>query len=227
MLRARSLAALVTAFVACVACAPARALASPPHEREAPPRTPEVEPAEHASDVRGDGLAPKLAILAGVGLPRPLAIEGGVALGRSWLIGAEYSALPETTAGAVSAGLWAAAADLRFFPLRGPFFIGLRGGYQELSASATLHYGALPSYAESMRVATWWLNPRVGFLWTPHPFAIGIDAGVQLPLTASVSRGSSLADLGVDVDTGLTRAGTTLGRSVLPTIDLLRVGLVL
>lgn len=222
--RPRSLATLVAG---CAAFAPSLALAAPSPSIEPPEQTHAPARAEHASDVPGDGLTPKLAILAGVGFPRPLAIEAGVALGRSWLVGAEYSALPETTVGAVSASLWAAAADLRVFPLRGPFFIGLRAGYQELSASATLGSGSLPSITESMRVSSVWINPRVGFLWTLHPFAIGVDAGLQVPLTSSVARSSTLADLGVDLDTGLTRAGSLLGSSLLPTLDLLRVGLVL
>ena len=58
------------------------------------------------------------------------------------------------------------------------------------------------------------------------PFALGIDAGVQIPLSTTVSRSSLLAALAPDTDAQITSTTNTLGRTVLPTLDLLRVGVV-
>ncbi len=58
------------------------------------------------------------------------------------------------------------------------------------------------------------------------PFAIGLDAGLQVPISTTVSRSSLLASASPQTDAQITSATNMLGRSVLPTLDLLRVGLV-
>ena len=82
------------------------------------------------------------------------------------------------------------------------------------------------SYSESTTVGTWFVNPRVGFLWRLDPLAIGVEAGLQIPLHASTARATSTSVAGLSVDAGATNVIDTIGRSVLPTVDLLRVGLV-
>lgn len=180
-------------------------------------------PATH--DKEDDGLG--FALLGGVGFPRPLAVEGMMRFGSIAMAGFDYSMLPKTSIGAVNTRVWAASGDLRVFPFRNAFFLGLRGGYQSLSVDATLSATGIGSYTESVDIGTWFLNPRLGFLWKLDALAVGVDAGVQLPLTASVSHSSSLDNLGVSFDTGISQTATTLGKTPLPTVDLLRIGLVL
>jgi len=167
-----------------------------------------------------------IGVLGGVGFPRPLAIEAVVGIEKTVMLGAEYGFLPKTSIASVDARAWALAADVRVFPFRGAFFVGMRGGYQSILAEATLTAAGIGSYTESVEVASWFVNPRVGFLWTWKPLAIGVDAGVQIPIATTVSRSSLLALAAPDVDDRVTNATNVLGRVPLPTLDLLRVGLV-
>jgi hypothetical protein len=184
--------------------------------------------AEHVphDQPRADDRSLDIGVLGGIGFPRPLAIEPVVGLGRTVMIGVEGSALPTTTVGGVGVRMWGVAGDVRLFPFRGAFFVGLRGGYQQISGDATLTATGIGSYTESVEVGTWFVNPRVGFLWVAKPFAIGLDAGLQVPIATTVSRSSLLFMVSPQADAQITTTTNLLGRSVLPTLDLLRVGLV-
>jgi len=70
------------------------------------------------------------------------------------------------------------------------------------------------------------VNPRIGFLWVWKPFALGIDLGVQIPLSTTVSRSSLLAVASPTTDAEITKWTNTMGRTVIPTLDLLRIGVV-
>lgn len=164
-------------------------------------------------------------VLGGIGFPHPLAIEAVVGFKKTVMLGAEYGFMP-TTISSVDMRLWSAAADLRVFPFKGAFFIGLRGGYQSISAETTLSAANVGSYTESVDVGTWFVNPRIGFLWVWKPIALGIDVGVQVPISTTVSRSSLLAVASPSLDANITTATNTLGRTVLPTLDLLRLGVV-
>ena len=87
--------------------------------------------------------------------------------------------------------------------------------------------GQLGAFNESMAASTWFVNPRLGFLWVWKPLALGIDAGVQIPVATTVSRSSLLSVAAPELDARITTATNVLGRTVIPTVDLLRVGLVL
>jgi hypothetical protein len=168
--------------------------------------------------------------LVGVGFPRPLAIEGALKLERTLLLGGEYSALPTINVAGVSVSCWAVAGDVRLFPLRGPFFVGLRAGEQHIAASATVSaYGY--SVPASLSVDTAFINPRLGFLWTWDPgVSLGIDAGVQIPLSSSAASAVPKATspvvgaAEVSAQGSVDDAANAIGQTTLPTIDLLRVG---
>lgn len=166
----------------------------------------------------------RIGVLGGVGFPRPLALEGLVKIDRVLALGVEYSLLPKTTFGAVETTFWALAADARVFPFRNGFFVGMRAGRQVLGATASVSAGSFGTFSESARAETWFVNPRLGFLWTwRNGFTVGIDAGVQIPLSSATS--STLPDgLPVEVDSTIASIVSTFGGGVTPTVDLLRVG---
>ena len=195
--------------------------------RREPPRQAAPQPDDGTKIDRRKEDVLDVGILGGVGFPRPLSVEGVVRLHRLVMFGAEYSFLPQTSIASIDTRLWSAAGDVRLFPFKGGFFIGLRGGYQEISAGTTLTAANIGSYRESVDMATWFLNPRIGFLWIWKPFAVGIDAGVQVPLSTTVARSSAISAVAPDLDARITTATSLLGRTVIPTVDLLRVGLVL
>ena len=74
-----------------------------------------------------------------------------------------------------------------------------------------------------MAVDTWFVNPRVGFLWMwQSGIAVGFDAGLQFPLASDVTTTTSLG--GSAIDGRVTSMSNTFGRRIVPTIDLLRIG---
>ncbi len=169
---------------------------------------------DQASSDRRDHL--RVGAIGGVGFPHPLAVEALVKIERVVAIGAEYGFSPDVTVSGVTASLWSGAGDIRVFPLRGPFFIGARVGLQHLGASSA-------AYAQSVTVDTFFVNPRIGFLWTwKSGFSLGIDVGVQLPLAYSVTGTSTAMSI-----PQLTSVANTIGGTVLPTIDLLKLGFLL
>ena len=207
------------------AASPSGAPSAAPAETQ--PGAPSAAPAETRSPGGASSsvaAALRVGVIGGVGFPRPLAIEGMAEISGIVALGLEYGTLPVITIDGVSAGLWSVAGDLRVFPLRGgAFFIGLRGGRQHVGATTTIAIGSLGSAAEVLDLDSWFVNPRVGFLWTTREgFTFGVEAGVQVPLGPTLS-----STLPLSLSPTAQRTVDTLGKSVLPTVDLLRVGLLL
>jgi hypothetical protein len=169
--------------------------------------------------------------LGSVGFPRPLGVEGLFKVEQTVAVGLEYSALPTVSISGVETRFWALAADARIFPFRGPFFVGLKAGRQHLAGNASLTVADYGSYRESISVDTTFVNPRMGFLWTWEPgVTLGVDIGVQIPFssTASNSLPTSVHLSQVDQASGeLSSVAHSLGNTVLPTIDLLQIGVLL
>lgn len=193
----------------------AETLASEERDRPAPG-------AVERSDDDDDAL--RIGAVAGVGFPRPLAFEALVKIEGVLALGLEYSFMPKTSIGGVETKFWALAGDARVFPFKNGFFVGLRGGRQVLSATATATIASLGTLTESGAAETWFVNPRIGFLWTwKGGFTLGLDAGVQIPigptLTTTLPTGIS-----AQVDGTVATVANTFGNDVTPTIDLLRVG---
>jgi hypothetical protein len=210
-------------LVCAAACALASVASSSTARAESAPREhAQPAPRETAKPRSGDAL--RIGVLGGVGFPRPLAVEGVLVFDRLVLLGAEYSALPATTFSGVQTSIWAVAADARVFPFRNGFFLGVRGGEQHLDESAHVTVTNVGAFSASNAADTTFVNPRMGFLWSWGPLALGIDAGVQIPLSASTS---SNLPAGVTPPATVTDLTRMLSQQVIPTIDLLRIGLVL
>lgn len=199
------------------------------------PASTEASPSEHSptkdtphrrKKARDDAPQPvKLGFLGGVGFPRPFSFEAMLKIEDTVAIGAEYSFLPTTSVSGTDVSYRAVAGDLRIFPLQSAFFFGARFGRQHLSASASRTVAPYGTFDESMTVDTWFVNPRLGFLWTfGSGLTVGIDAGLQIPLSHSET--STLpASLQAKAPSGLTALTDTLGARVLPTVSLLQLGM--
>jgi hypothetical protein len=189
------------------------------------PKSPADRPAG-AKPEETDRDAFRIGPLVGVGFPRPFALEGFAKFGGVIGGGLEYSFLPQVTVSNVAASFQALAADLRVFPFKGAFFLGLRAGRQWLDGSTTVTVGPV-SVPESMAATTWFLNPRLGILYTfDSGFTLGIDAGVQLPISPEFHRSGlgSGTEATASVDQTLKSVSDALGNKPTPTVDLLRVG---
>jgi hypothetical protein len=177
----------------------------------------DTAPAPPVEHVRGG-------VIAGVGFPHPLSVEGLVQLERFVAIGGEYGVLPTTTVQQLHTSMWSLAADVRIFPFRGAFFAGLRAGVQHLHEAATVTIGPLGTFSGTQDVDTTFLNPRLGFLWSFGPIAFGVEAGVQIPIAWSTSTNVPAQITPPQPVVILTH---TLGMDVIPTVDLMRLGIIL
>lgn len=183
---------------------------------------PKDEPAKTNAD-EDEKEAFRIGVIGGVGFPRPFAIEGMVKIDRVVGLGLEYAFLPQTTVFGVRAKMSSFSADLRVFPFRGAFFVGMRTGYQKLSAETTISAAGF-SVDESAVASTWFVNPRIGFLWTwGSGFTLGIDAGVHVPINPTLES-TIPSGFATSVDRSIQTAANTFGNATTPTIDLLRVG---
>lgn len=167
--------------------------------------------------------------LAGLGFPRPFQLEAFAKFEQQFGVGLEYSFMPPTTVQGVWSRFNAVSVDGRWFPFKGGFFIGLRAGRQWLDASMTETIAGLGTGTEAMNAAAWFVNPRIGYLYTfPSGITLGIDAGVQLPIGATYERSGPATAAGVaqgtQFDNTLRIVANTLGNDVTPTVDLLQIG---
>ncbi len=199
----------------------ARAATEPP---ASPADAPRDEP-ERPAQAQGP-LGPfRVGALGGVSLPRPLSVEGLVTYGDRVGVGLEYGVLPAITVSGVHATLDAVTVDLRAFPLglRKALFVSLGVGHQRFDATTTV---ALPmglgSLPEEVTADTWFVQPRVGFLWRwESGLSLGIDGGVQVPVASSFT---STVPSQLAVSRTVTDWSHVIGKDVLPTLTLLQLG---
>lgn len=211
---ALSFAALLSAYRASAQSTASAAVASP--SRTSASLANERDPTAHHDAI-------DVGVLGGVGFPRPMAIEGVIEFDHLVLFGAEYSALPQVSVSGVQTSLWAIAGDVSVFPMRNGFFVGLRAGRQHLGELGTLTVGT-GSVTATQTADTTFVNPRIGFLWQWHAFALGMDAGVQIPVSTSTA---STLPAGISPPSSVAGINHALSEQALPTVDLLRIGVVL
>lgn len=166
----------------------------------------------------------RVGALLGLGFPRPFSLEALVKIERTLGLGAEVGFMPSLKVGPLEGSFWGVAGDLRVFPFQGAFFIGLRAGYQRMHARATAELPILGPLTETATAETYFVNPRVGFLWTLRSgLTVGLDAGVQVPLKKSYVE--SLPDgTPTEVRSAAEDVAKTFGYATVPTVDLLRIG---
>jgi hypothetical protein len=197
------------------------ARADVPPSEVAPAPQPTPSPRDRARDDDTSLHRPRVGAIAGVGFPHPLSIEAMVKIDDYLSIGGEYGVLPTITIDQVDTHLWSLSADGRVFPFRNAFFLGLRVGRQHVGATGTVDIASVGGLPEQLALDSWFVNPRVGVLWTaPSGFTVGAEAGIQIPISPSVTSSLPLA-----YAPEAERTIDTLGKTVLPTIDLLQIGM--
>jgi hypothetical protein len=164
----------------------------------------------------------RIGVIAGAAFPRPLSVEAMIKIERTFSIGLEYSAMPQTKLGDAVFGWHAWAVDARLFPLQGAFFMGMRVARQHLDGSASVSAGSYGSYSGAIATDTWYVEPRLGFLWTFRSgITVGLDAGLEIPLSHT---NTAALPAGVAVPTEVATIRDLFGASKLPTVTLLTVG---
>jgi hypothetical protein len=181
--------------------------------------------------VRGEASGEKaehfrIGVLGGAGFPRPLSVEAAIKLEKMFMLGLEFGEMPTTNILGVNMGVSAVAIDARLFPFKSSFFIGARAGHQSAVATATYDAGAYGSYSGSMSVDTYFVNPRIGLLWTASwGLTVGADIGVQIPISHTESSSIPSAVSGTSIASTVTSVGNFLGASVIPTVNILQLGM--
>jgi hypothetical protein len=190
------------------------AQADPPGQPAAPPER------DRPSNDEAAAHRPRVGAIAGVGFPHPLSIEAMVKIDDYVSLGGEYGVLPTVTVDGVDTHLWSLAGDARVFPFRNAFYLGLRAGRQHVGASGTVTVDSV-GLPEQLALDSWYLNPRVGVLWTgASGLTVGAELGVQIPISPTVTSSLPLA-----YAPEAQRTIDTLGRTVLPTVQLLQIGM--
>lgn len=196
---------------------PAPTVERAPTEGDARPPTPATrkQPSE----------AVRLGVYGAAGFPALLTVGGGLIFARSVHVGFEYGSLPVSSIGSIDVGYRSYAADLRIFPIAaGPFFFGTRVGRQHVSAAFAQTVGDYGTANGSLTGDGWYVNPRVGLLWTTSwGLSAGIDAGLRVPLSHTTSESVSA---GVSVPSSATSAVHLFVGRTIPSVTLLQLGLV-
>lgn len=191
---------------------PAPAVAPTTVDRRVPRKRSAVEPD-----------AVRVGFLGALGFPRPFSLEAMLQIDKAVALGVEYSFLPSINVGIVDFSYHAVAADLRIFPLQSPFFFGARLGHQNLSASGSLTVGPSQTYSASLNADSWFLNPRLGFLWVfKNGLSIGMDAGLQIPLSHTTT---TTLPAGFEPPAAVSSIADTFSARVIPTVTPLQIGL--
>jgi hypothetical protein len=188
------------------------------HAAPAPPA-----PAEASGEATSPYPPFRAGAIAGMGFPRPFAVEAIAQLWTHAVVGVEYGFMPDVTVQGVQVGTWSLAGDARWLPWRGPLFVGLRAGVQHADVAGSLPVSGWGTVNETLGLDATFFNPRIGLLWVMRSgLVLGMEAGVEIPLSTSMTSTWSLA-----YAPDLQRQIEGLQRSVLPTIDLIRIGFVL
>ena len=191
------------------------------HAAPSPPAPP--APVEASGETPSPYPPLRAGAIAGMGFPRPFAIEAIAQLWMHLAVGLEYGIMPDVTVQDVRAGTWSLAGDARWLPWRGPLFFGVRAGVQHVEVAGTLPISGWGPVSETLGLDASFVNPRIGLLWVMRSgLVLGMEAGLQIPLSTSTTSTWSLAWV-----PSLQRQIDALERSVLPTVDLFRVGFVL
>ncbi len=169
-------------------------------------------------------------LLAGIGAPSALSAQ---LLGtyKGWVgLAADVGMLP-TVSLPIGEGVSIRQSQMslgaRVYPFHGMFFVGAGIGGSTLSARASAtQQGATGQL--SMSANTVFVMPQLGLL---HRFsfglAVGMDVGLQLPLSGSSSTGATVQGMAVDAPAGVRDAVAYAEKRPIPVLNLLRIGYVL
>jgi hypothetical protein len=167
----------------------------------------------------------RFGILAGSGAPQPLGLEAFARFNDYFGAGFGIGLLPAPVGEALLAAAgqngsldsMAFEGELRLFPFRGAFYLGGALGHMGLSATGRSH-----GYPVAVDIGTIYAAPRFGWLGTwDSGFAIGLDLGVQVPISPDVTVKSDSPG-----QSYIESAARQLASSPLPTIAL-RMGFLL
>lgn len=200
------------------------------------PAAPTSTPAKAATPPDADhGLLGPVRLGPSIGVGAPEALQVGALVTYAKVVGVSFAwgTLPKVTVpgtGGATVTRSSLEADLRGYPFRGPFFVGLGVGHARtrgsMDAEVRAYKTSIPASA-SARIETTYLSPKLGVLFvTRSGFAIGADGGVEIPVSGSepeLTQSSLGLTTPVQSDNQLVGVARRIAKSPLPFLNVLRV----
>lgn len=190
--------------------------------------TAERPPSEKGDEGR---LGPfRAGVLVGIGAPSIMSAQI-VGTYKGWVgVTAEAGMLP-TVSLPIGEGVSVQQSHMSFsarvHPFHGMFFLGCGLGASTLQAHTSATSQGVSGQI-GMTAKTVFVNPQLGFL---HRFkfglALGMDVGVQIPLSGSTSTDASINGTDVETPEGVRNAVAFAQKQPIPMLNLLRIGYVL
>lgn len=172
----------------------------------------------------------RLGLLAGIGAPS--AVSGQLLVTyKGWVgLSADYGALPTLTLPVGEGASFQRSQttlSARVHPFRGAFFLGCgMGAARGHAATRSTDRGITGDVG--MTANTVYVMPQIGFV---HRFsfglALGMDAGVELPVSSSTSVDATAQGVDLPVPGDLKDLVAMVGKQPIPVLNLLRLGYVL
>lgn len=169
----------------------------------------------------------------GVGAPEALQVGALVTYARVVGVSFAWGTLPKVAVpgtGGATITRSSLEVDLRGYPFRGPFFVGVGLGHARtrgsMDAAIRAYRTNIPASASARMEATY-LSPKLGVLFvTRSGFAIGADAGVEIPISANepeITQSSLGLTTPVEADNQLVGVARRVAKQPLPFLNVLRV----
>jgi len=198
------------------------------------PSTPPATKAPPKPDADHGLLGPvRLGPSIGVGAPEALQVGALVTYARVVGVSFAWGTLPKVAVpgtGGATITRSSLEVDLRGYPFRGPFFVGVGLGHARtrgsMDAAIRAYRTNIPASASARMEATY-LSPKLGVLFvTRSGFAIGADAGVEIPISANepeITQSSLGLTTPVEADNQLVGVARRVAKQPLPFLNVLRV----
>ncbi len=172
-------------------------------------------------------IGPKVSAL---GLPSPFRAGIEAKWDNSYGIGFDVGAFPVTSMQDTKVKIASYVGTARYYPWRGPFYLGLGVGTQNLTGSRTQAFSGA-DYTVTLGMDSVVVVPQVGWRWVYQSgFFLGVEAGLQVAVSSQQSVTSDapsiVKELATyqDMESFARKQADVLGKIPLPHFAVLQVG---
>jgi len=142
---------------------------------------------------------------------------------------ASYGIFPEIKLGSAHVSANSILIDGKFYPFLGSFFLGLGFGTQNIQAKENVTVLGVQREIKA-EITSGVMTPKIGWRWSILKFFIGMEIGVQIPISVStkVEHGFTVpitdtADF-QKAESEIVDTGNKIGKTAIPAIGLIQVG---
>jgi len=133
--------------------------------------------------------------VSALGLPSPFRAGLEAKWDNTWGLGFDVGGLPVTGMMDSKVKLTSYVATARYYPWRGPFYVGLGAGKQNFVGERTEDFSGSP-VTVTLTMDSLIVVPQVGWRWVWETgFYLGVEAGVQVSLSTTRSLASNAVSI--------------------------------